>query len=100
MSKIRVKFNGIFLNRFPPTIRHTHIVNIYIVYEINSNYNISNYPTLENSLFESVKLTKHPDVDQYRYFGYGVGFDRKASFSISYEIGKNVTIFGVDMSAS
>ena len=33
MSKIRIKFNGSFLNRFPPTILHGDIVNIYIVYE-------------------------------------------------------------------
>ena len=38
MSKIRVKFDGSFLNRFPPTILHGNIVNIYIVYEITSDY--------------------------------------------------------------
>ena len=37
MSKIRIKFNGSFLNRFPPTILHGSIVNIYIVYEITSD---------------------------------------------------------------
>ena len=43
-SKIRSKFNESFLNRFPPSITHSKIVNIYIVYEITSNYNDSNYP--------------------------------------------------------
>ena len=38
MGKIRIKFNGSFLNRFPPTILHGDIVNIYIVYEITSDY--------------------------------------------------------------
>ena len=37
-SKIRIKFDGSFLNRFPPTILHGNIVNIYIVYEITSDY--------------------------------------------------------------
>ena len=57
-NKIRIKFNGSFLNRFPPTILHGNIVNIYIVYEITSNYNDSNYPTIKDCLFGSVKLTK------------------------------------------
>ena len=100
MSKIRIKFNESILNRFPPAILHGKIVNIYIVYEITSNYNDSNYPTLENCSFGSVKLTKNADIDKYKYFGYGMGFDRKASFSIGNEIGKKVIIFGVDMSSS
>ena len=29
--------------------------------------------------------------------GYGIGFDRKGSYSIGNEIGRNVIIFGVDM---
>ena len=40
MSKIRIKFNESFLNRFPPTILHGRIVNIYIVYEITNNFNV------------------------------------------------------------
>ena len=48
----------------------------------------------------SVKLTKNADINKYRYSGYGIGFDRKTSFSVGNEIGKNVIIFGVDMSSS
>ena len=51
-------------------------------------------------MFGAVKLTKHVDVDQYKYSGYGIGFDRKEFFSISDEVGRNVIIFGVDMSLS
>ena len=100
MSKIRVKFNGNFLNRFPPTILHGDVVNIYIVHEITSDYSSISYPTLENYLFGSVKLTKNADIDKYGYSGYGVGFDRNISFSFGNEIGKNVIILGVDMSSS
>ena len=101
MSKIRIKFNGSFLNQFPPTILHGNIVNIYIVYEITSNYNDSNYPTIENCLFGSVKLTKNADINKYKYFGYGIGFERKGFFSHpSGGTGRNVIIFGVDMSLS
>ena len=54
-------------------------VNIYIVYEKERSINISSCSTLENSLFGAVKLTKHVDVDLYKYSGYGIGFDRKGS---------------------
>ena len=99
MGKIRIKFNGSFLNRFPPIMPHKNIVNIYIVFEITSNYTDTNYPTLENCLFGSVKLTKYADIDKYRYFGYGIGFDRRSSFFIGNETDKNVIIFGADMSS-
>ena len=65
MNKIRTKFNGSFLNRFPPTILHGDVVNIYMVYEITSNYSDINYSTLENCLFGSVKITKNADIDKY-----------------------------------
>ena len=100
MGKIRIKFNGSFLNRFPPTMPHRTVVDIYIVYEITSDYKDINYPTLKNCLFGSVKLTKNADIDIYRYFGYGIGFDRQSSFSIGNKTGKNVIIFGVGMSSS
>ena len=100
MGKIRIKFNGSFLNRYPPTMPHRNVVNIYIVYEITSNNNDSNYPTLKNCLCGSVKLTKDADLDNYRYSGYGIGFDRKSFFSSGNDIGKNLIIFGVDLSSS
>ena len=61
---------------------------------------IINYPTVENCLFGSVKLTKTTNINKYEYSGYGIGFDRRASFSIGNDIGRNVIIFGVDMSSS
>ena len=57
--------------------------------------------TLEICLFDAVKLTKNADVDQYKYFGYIIGFDGKRVFAHpndSFE--KNAIIFGVDMSLS
>ena len=58
-------------------------------------------PTLENCLFGAVTLTKHVNIDRYGYSGYGIGFDRKGSFSFSGRgYGQNVVIFGVDMSSS
>ena len=42
----------------------------------------SDDPTLKNCLFGAVTLTKNADIDKYGYLGYGIGFDRKSSFSI------------------
>ena len=79
-TKARVKFNGISLKQEKITFNHRKIVNIYIVYEIGRNVNISSYPILEHCLFGAVKVTKHVDVDLYKYSGYGIGFDRKGFF--------------------
>ena len=61
---------------------HGKVINIYIDYDINKNVNISSYLTLENCLFGAVKLTKHTDIDQYKYSGYSIGFDRKGFFQL------------------
>ena len=46
-------------------------------------------------------MTKHIDFDQYKYSGYGIEFDGKAEFSFgSNRFGRNVIIFGADMSSS
>ena len=96
-TKIRVKFNGDCLKQEKVTFNQVKIVNIYIFYKIERSVNISSYPTLENCLFGAVKLTKHVDVDLYKYSGYGIGFDKKGSYSIGIEVVRNVIIFGVDM---
>ena len=52
-------------------------------------------------LFRAVTLTKNTDIDKYKYSGYGIGFDRRSSFSFpSGGFGQNVIIIGVDMSSS
>ena len=97
-TKTRVKFNGDCLKQEKITFNHGKIVSIYIVYEIERTVNISSYPRLENCLFGAVKLIKHIDVDVYKYWGYGIEFDKKRSYLIGNEIGRNVIIFRVDMS--
>ena len=60
-----------------------------------------NDPTLKNCLFGAITLTKNVDIDKYKYSGYGIGFDRRSSFSFpNGGFGQNVIIFGVDMSSS
>ena len=58
-------------------------------------------PTFKNCLFGAVTLNKNADIDKYGYSGYGIGFDRRSSFSFpSGGFGQNVLIFGVDVSSS
>ena len=65
-----------------------------------SSSNISD-PTLKNCLFGAVILIKNADIDKYKYSGYGIGFDRRSSFSFpSGEFGRNIIIFEVDMRSS
>ena len=46
-------------------------------------------------------MTKNADIDKYGYPGYGIGFDRRSSFSFpGGGFGQNVLTFGVDMSFS
>ena len=76
INKIRVGFDGLCLKQDQGIIPLKGVANIYIVYEITSTINISDYPTLENCLFRAVKLAKNADIDKYGYPGYGIGFDR------------------------
>ena len=99
-TKIRVKCNGDCLKQKNITCNQVKIVNIYIICEIERSLNITSYPTLENCFFSAFKLTKHVDVVLFKYTGYGIGFDRKGSYSIGDEFGRNVISFGVDISSS
>ena len=51
-------------------------------------------------MFGAARLTKHIDIDQYEYSGYGIGFDRKREFSFGNGFGRNVIILGAYMSSS
>ena len=99
-TKTKVEFNGSCLKQDSVTFNQGKTVNIYIVYEINKDINISDYPILANSLFGVVRLTKNPDINKNNHSGYRIGFDRKGFFSIGNEVGRNVIIFGVDMCSS
>ena len=66
-TKSKVEFKGSFLKQDKITYDHEKGVNIYIVYEIIKNYNISSYSTLENCLFGAVTLIKNADIDKYKY---------------------------------
>ena len=100
-TKIRIQFTGSCLKKSKFTFTHEKIVNIYIVYELGASTSHSSDPTIKNVLFGAVTLTKNADIEKYKYSGYGIGFDRRSSFSFpDHEFGQNVLIFGADMSSS
>ena len=56
---------------------------------------------LGNCLFGSVKLTKNDDLDKYKYSSHDIGLDSCSELSLpDGSMGKNVIIFGADMSSS
>ena len=57
VTKTRVEFSGSSFKQDKIVSTHGKVANIYIVYEISKNNNISDYPTLENCLFGEVNLT-------------------------------------------
>ena len=52
-------------------------------------------------MFGAVNLTKNVDIDQHKYVGYGIGFDRQGGFLfVSNGFGRNVIILGADLTNS
>ena len=95
-TKIRVKFTGDCLDQQKSI--HGKVVNIYIVYSLGASSSNYSDPTIKNCLFGAVTLTKNADIEKYGYSGYGIGFDRRGSFSFpGGGFGQNVIIFGADM---
>ena len=100
-TKVRVQFRISCSKQPNHLFIHKKIVNIYVVYELRVSTSHSSDPTIKNCLFGAVTLTKNAGIEKYKYSGYGIGFDRRSSFSFpSGGFGQNVLIFGVDMSSS
>ena len=98
---ISIKFNGSILRQPKVSYTHEKAVNIYIVYELAVSSSQSDDPMLKNCLYGAVTLSKNADINKYGYSGYGIGFDRRSSFSFpGGGFGQNVLIFGADMISS
>ena len=93
-AKIRSKFNKSCLKQSNTlTYDYGHKVNVYIVYELGASSSNYSYRTLKNCLFGAVTLTKNADIQKYGYSGFGIGFDRRSSYSTpSGGFGQNVLI--------
>ena len=98
---MKVQFTGSCLKQPKFTFTHKKVVNIYIVYKLGASSSYSSDPTIKNCLLGAVTLTKNVHIEKYKYSGYGIGFDRRSSFSFPSDgFGQNVLIFGADMSSS
>ena len=98
----RLKFKGICLKHDSVSFKHKKLVNVYILYILNTwSKDLNTDFTPGNWLFGAVKLTKNADPDKYKYSGNHIGFDSRSQFSWSDgSNGKSVIIFGVDKSSS
>ena len=89
-TKTRVKFTKSCLKQSSHIVTHKKIEHIYIFYELGAS-----------SSYVSVTSTKNADIEKYKYSGYGIGFDRRSSYSFpSGGFGQNVLIFGAYISSS
>ena len=59
-----LKFNGSCLIRQNKSTFNRKIVNIYIIYDLDSNSDDFD-PILQNGLFGAVKLAKNSGIDKY-----------------------------------
>ena len=103
-GRMNVKFNGYYLAQNKAIHPNNNkVVNIYIVCELGliNNYRTDVY-TIQNVLFVAMKIKKNAtNNSKNKYEGYGIYFDSGGKFSKgNITDGKNVIIFGVDMSFS
>ena len=101
--KIKLKFEGSCLKQEDKAaFTSKKVLNVFIVDELDAwPRDLNTDFTLGGCLFGGVKLTENADPDKYSYSGYGIGFNTRGQYSLpDSSIGKNVVIFGVDMSSS
>ena len=67
-TKTRVKFTRSCSNQSSHILTHKHIVNIYIVYELEASSSHDSDPTRKNWLFGAVTLAKNADIEKYKIF--------------------------------
>ena len=85
-----------------------NVINIYIVYKLDPITSRDTTFTIQNALFGAMQITKNTDTSKYNYKGYGICFDESEEFTHVRKRGnfndntngRNVIIFGVDMSFS
>ena len=84
-------------------------VNIYVAYKLDPIASSRDTTfTIQNTLFGAMQITKNADTSKYDYKGYGICFDERSQFGHTITEGgrahtangRNVLIFGVDMSFS
>ena len=101
-TRMSVKFPGNYVKENKSVYPVKSVMNIYIVYDLYTITNTRNTDfTAQNYLFGAVKLTKDVNTSNYKYIGYGIGFDEGSYFSIgNITNGRNVIILVCDACSS
>ena len=102
-DRMNVKFNvNYFLQNKVLHPNTNNVVNIFIVYKLDPiSFSRNADYTIENALFGAIKITVNADSSKSKYEGYGICFDEGGAFaSGNITNGRNVLIFGADMSFS
>ena len=110
-GRMQVHLNGNHFQQIAAGIpNNNNVINIYCVYELDpiASTRDTSY-TIQNALFGAMQITKNAtDYDQNNYKGYCICFDERSQFGHTITEngrahttnGRNVLIFGVDMSFS
>ena len=96
-------FSGNYVKESKSIYPVKSVINIYIIYKLDIIKSTRNTDfTIQNALFGAIKITEdRSDSDHNKYSGYGIFFDEGSNFSFGNIVnGKNVIIFGADMSFS
>ena len=95
-DKVRIKFEKDFLAVLQ-TNYATKIVNVYIVYELNTwPQNSLNNFTLKDCLFGATDIVKYSDKNKWIYSGYGIVFDESGFWSFGNNFARYAIFFDVD----
>ena len=108
-GQLYVFFNGGYFIQDPITIQN-NVINIYVVYKLDPIASSRDTSfTIENALFGAMQITKNAtDNSKNNSKGYGICFHERSQFGHTITEdgrayttnGRNVLIFGVDMSFS
>ena len=110
-GRMHVHLNGNHFQQIVAGIpNNNNVINIYCVYKLDpiASTRDTSY-TIQDALFGAMQITKNAtDYDKINYKGYGICFDERSQFGHTITEngrthttnGRNVLIFGADMSVS
>ena len=109
-GRMRVYLSGNYFKQDKTRIpNNNNAINIYCVYKLDPIVSSRDTTfTIQNALFGAMQITKNADTSKYDYEVYGICFDERSQFGHTITEGgrahttngRNVLIFGVDMSFS
>ena len=108
-GRLYVYLSGNHFQQNKVIIPNNDVINICCVYEIQPIASSRDTTfTIQNALFGAMQITKNADNSKNNYKGYGICFDERSQFGHTITEGgfthttngRNILIFGVDMSFS